>query len=116
MGAFRILLVTIFVCISGYTSVVVTNHGFGLVQVFFSDIARIGWAGQFNVDFMSLLALSALWLAWRHHFSAFGIVLGLLGFFGGGLFLSAYLFLASISSKGDMKELLLGKERAGISD
>jgi hypothetical protein len=112
MGAFRILLVAIFAGILGYTAIVAGNHGLGLLEVFFSDIAKMGWPGQFNVDFMSLLTLSGLWLAWRHHFSPVGIVLGLLGFFGGGLFLSAYLFLASVSAKGDMKALLLGKVRA----
>ncbi len=112
MGAFRILLLVIFICIFGYTAIVAANHGFGLFAVFFGDIVAMGWSGQFNVDFISFLTLSAIWLAWRHHFSPVGIALGLLGFFGGGLFLSAYLFFASFSAKGDMKELLLGKIRA----
>jgi hypothetical protein len=71
--------------------------------VFLGDIVAMGWPGQVNFDFTSFLTLSALWLAWRHQFSQVGIALGLLGFFGGGLFFSA---------KGDMKELLLGKVRA----
>jgi hypothetical protein len=112
MGPFRVLLVAIFAGILGYTAIIAGNHGFGLLEVFFSDIAKMGWPGQFNVDFMSLLTLSALWVAWRHHFSAIGIALALLAFFGGGLFLSAYLFLASLSANGDRKELLLGKVRA----
>ena len=112
MGVFRTLLVVIFICIFGYTAIVAANHGFGLLAVFFGDIVAMGWPGQFNVDFTSFLTLSALWLAWRHHFSPVGIALGMLGFFGGGLFLSVYLFLASFSAKGDMKELLLGKVRA----
>ena len=112
MKAFRVILATIFVCIFAYTAIVAANHGLGLFPVFFGDIAAMGWPGQFNVDFTSLLTLSALWLAWRHHFSPAGIALGLLGFFGGGLFLSMYLLLASLRAKGDMKELLLGKARA----
>lgn len=112
MGAFQIYLAAIFVCIFGYTAIVSANHGFGLFEVFFGDIAAMGWPGQFNVDFTSFLMLSAIWLAWRHHFSPVGMALGLMGFFGGGLFLSVYLFLASLRSKGDMKELLLGKVRA----
>ena len=72
----------------------------------------MGWPGQFNVDFLSFLTLSALWLAWRHHFSPVGLAFGVLGFFGGSFFLSAYLFFASLNANGDMKELLLGKERA----
>lgn len=112
MTAFRVLLLAIFMCISAYTAVVVSNHGLGLLPIFFGDITRMEWPGQFNVDFASFLTLSAVWLAWRHHFSPSGLVLGLMGFFGGALFLSVYLFFASFSAKGDMKELLLGKTRA----
>jgi hypothetical protein len=112
MIGLRILFLALFTFILGYTAIVVIHHGFGLLGIFFGDIAAMGWPGQFNVDFMSLLTLSALWLAWRHHFSPLGIVLGMLGFFGGGLFLSAYLFLASFGAGGDMKVLLLGKYRA----
>ena len=112
MRAFRALLVVIILCIVGYTAIVAAKHGFGLFAVFFGDIAAMGWPGQFNVDFTSLLALSALWLAWRHHFSPAGIAVGVLGFFLGGPFLSGYLLWASFSANGDMKELLLGKVRA----
>jgi hypothetical protein len=112
MTAFRVLLVVLFTCILFYTAVVAGNHGFGLIDVFFGDMLAMGWPGQFNVDFTSFLILSALWLAWRHHFSPAGLALGVLGFFGGGLVLTAYLFIASIGAKGDMKELLLGKARA----
>lgn len=112
MGAFRVLLVILFLCISGYTAVVAANHGFGLLEVFLGDIAKFGWPGQFNVDFTSFLVLSALWLAWRHHFSPAGLALGVLGFFGGGLMLSVYLLWASFDAKGDPKVLLLGATRA----
>ena len=112
MNAFRGLLILLFSGVVIYTAVVVANHGFGLFPVFFGDIAKMAWPGQFNVDFMSLLVLSGLWLAWRHHFSTTGMALGLLGFFGGAPVLTAYLFLASIRAKGDMKVLLLGELRS----
>jgi hypothetical protein len=112
MSAFRTLLAFIFICIAGYTAVVVANHGIGLLAVFFGDIAQMGWAGQFNLDFMGLLALSGLWLAWRHHLSPGGIALGVLGFVGGAPVLTAYLFVASLQAKGDPAELLLGPARA----
>ena len=112
MKAFRLLLVVIFIAISGYTAVVASNHGMGLLQVFFGDMAKMGWPGQFNLDFMCFLALSALWLSWRHHFSPIGIVLGVVGFFGGAFFLSAYLFIETFRVEGDAKALLLGKVRA----
>ncbi len=69
MGAFRIFLVCIFTAIVVYTVVVIANHGMGLFAVFFGDMAKMAWPGQFNLDFMGFLMLSGLWLAWRHHFS-----------------------------------------------
>ena len=112
MFAFRLLLFVLFVGVVGYTLVVVSEHGLGLFPVFFGDIARLGWPGQFNVDFMGFLALSAFWLAWRHHFSAAGIILGVLGFVGGIPVLTAYLLIVSTRGSGDVAELLMGKARA----
>lgn len=110
MTMFRLLLATIFVAILGYTTVVVQNHGLGLLPVFFGDMAAMGWPGQFNLDFMCMLALSGLWVAWRHRFSVAGAALGVLAFFGGALFLSAYLFVESFRSGGDARTLLLGQQ------
>ena len=112
MSSFRTLLVIFFAYILGYTVTVGVNHGWNLLAVFFVDMAAMTWAGQFNSDFMSFLTLSGLWLAWRHHFSAVGIALGVLGFFGGAPVLTAYLFFASLQANGDVKELFLGKARA----
>jgi len=110
--AFRALLVVLWVALVGYTAIVIANHGMGLLNVFFSDLAAMGWPGQFNLDFMSLLTLSGLWVAWRHQFSGAGLALGGLAFFGGGLFLTTYLLIVTAQSKGDVKEVLLGKVRA----
>ena len=112
MTAFRMLLVVIFGTIAVYTVIVVANHGPNLFPVFFGDITKMGWPGQFNLDFMGFLLLSGLWLAWRHHFSPAGLALGVLGFFGGAPVLTAYLFLVSFSVNGDVKQLLLGSTRA----
>lgn len=109
MNAFRILLVVIFLAISGYTVVVINNHGIGLLPVFFGDIAEMGWPGQFNLDFMCFLALSALWVSWRHEFSAVGLLLGVCAFFGGALFLSIYLFIQSYRVNGNVNLLLMGR-------
>jgi len=110
--AFRILLVVLWTIVAVYTGIVIENHGWGLLAIFFADMAAMGWPGQFNLDFSSLLTLSALWVAWRHQFSSGGLALALLAFFGGGLFLTAYLLIVSAQAKGDMKEVLLGKVRA----
>ena len=112
MGGFRILLACIFIAIVAYTAVVIANHGMGLLAVFFGDMAKMAWPGQFNLDFMGFLVLSGLWLAWRHHFSPAGLALGVLGLFGGAPLLTAYLFLASRQADGDWARLLLGEERA----
>jgi len=113
MTAFRIFLATIFVVISVYTAPVIANHGMGFLPVAFDDIAKMGWPGQFDdLDFTFMLALSALWVSWRHQFSGAGLALGLLALVGGATFLSVYLFIVAGQSKGNVKELLLGKARA----
>ena len=109
MFMFRVLLALIWLSISGYTAVVIANHGIGLFPVFFGDIALMGWPGQFNFDFTCMLMLSGLWVAWRHRFSAAGLALGLAAFVGGAFFLSAYLLVVSVQTKGQMDELLLGR-------
>lgn len=112
MTALRIYLAIIFVVISVYTAVVIANHGTGLLPVAFDDVAKMGWPGQFDLDFAFMLTLSALWVSWRHQFSGAGLALGLLALVGGVTFLSVYLFIVAGQSKGNVKELLLGKARA----
>jgi hypothetical protein len=109
MTLFRVFLVLIFAAISLYTGVVVANHGLNLLPVFFGDMAKLAWPGQFNLDFMCMLALSGLWVAWRHRFGAVGTALGLVAFFGGALFLSVYLFVESFRANGDIRALVLGR-------
>jgi hypothetical protein len=106
------LLVVLWVVLVGYTAIVIANHGMGLLSVFFGDMAAMGWPGQFNLDFMSLLTLSGLWVAWRHQYSGAGLALGALAFFGGGLFLTTYLLIVTAQCNGDVKKVLLGKARA----
>jgi hypothetical protein len=111
MMLLRLLLALIFTVITLYTGVVVAHHGLNLLPVFFGDMAGMAWPGQFNLDFMCMLALSGLWVAWRHRFGAAGIALGLVAFFGGALFLSAYLFVESFRAGGSVEALLLGRLR-----
>lgn len=109
MTAFRAYLVIVLVCLTGYTLIVGSIHGWNLLPVFFSDIGKMTWPGQFNLDFMAFLSLSGLWVAWRHHFSGVGIALGVLAFFGGMMFLAPYLLWASAQPAGDVRTLLLGR-------
>jgi len=111
MNAFRALLAAVFLVIAAYTLVVVANHGLNLLPVFFGDMTKMQWPGQFNLDFMCMLLLAGLWVSWRHRFSVAGVVLGLVAVLGGALFLSAYLLVESFRTKGDMRRLLLGAGR-----
>ena len=63
MTAFRALLVLIFCAIAIYTGIVASQYGMNLLPVFFGDMARFAWPGQFNLDFMCMLTLSGLWVA-----------------------------------------------------
>lgn len=113
MTAFRVLLLVLTAALAAYTAIVIAHHGINLFPQFFGDIAAMGWAGQFNADFMSLLTLSGLWMAWRNDFTPAGLALGVLGFFGGGPVLMIYLLILSYAAQGDMKIVLLGPRRAG---
>ena len=112
MNAFRVLLAAILVTIVAYTIPVIANHGMGLIPIFFGDMLKMGWPGQFNLDFLGFLVLSGFWLAWRHQFTPAGLALGVLGLFGGAPVLTAYLLIASYRVDGDVGALLLGPDRA----
>jgi hypothetical protein len=107
MDAFRTFLVSVFLIIAGYTLVVIANHGLNLLPVFFGDMAKMQWPGQFNLDFMCMLLLAGLWASWRHQFSVAGVVLGLVAVFGGALLLRAYLLVESFRTGGHVRRLLL---------
>ena len=111
MTGLRALLALIFVALLGYTVVVAGRHGMDIFPIFFGDIARLAWPGQFNLDFLCMLVLSGLFVAHRHRFSPAGIALGLLATIGGSLFLSVYLLVASLRARGDLAVLLLGEPR-----
>ena len=112
MNLFRAYLLIWIIGITIYTSVTVAHHGLDLLPIFFGDMAKMAWPGQFNLDFFSFLCLGGLWLAWRHHFSLGGIALGLFIFAGGMPFLATYLIYHSFQCRGDIKALLLGTARA----
>lgn len=112
MLLFRGLLILFFLVLAAYTAVVISDHGWNLLAVFFGDMQAMTWPGQFNLDFMGFLALSAFWTAWRHHFSPLGLALAIVAFFGGMAFLTIYLLAVSYQVKGDVRALLLGAQRS----
>ena len=116
MATFRTYLVAVVAVLGAYTAIVGANHGWDLLPVFFAEMAAMTWHGQFNADFLGFLTLSALWLAWRHEYSPGGLVLGVLGLFGGMMVLAPYLVFASYEAGDDAAVLLLGKTRAARRD
>ncbi|MCR9137482.1 MAG: hypothetical protein NXI27_15910 [Alphaproteobacteria bacterium] len=113
MTILRTLCIALFAIVAIYTVIVVANHGANLLPVYFADLFSVTWTGQFVLDFTTYLVLSALWVAWRHQFSAFGIGLGLLAGVGGMPVFSIYLIVAIGAARGDVRVLLLGPARAG---
>lgn len=112
MAWFRVYLVVVLVGLYGYTILVGLGHGWNLLPIFFASIAEMSWSGQFNLDFMTFLGLSAIWVAWRNQFTGGGIALGVVAFFAGMMFLAPYLLWAIAQAGGDAKILLLGQHRA----
>jgi len=107
----RLLLSLMLLVVVAYTGVVIARHGADFLPVFVGDMAAMGWAGQFNLDFLCMLLLSALWVAWRHRFSAGGLALAVLAGVGGTPFLCIYLLVESVRQRGDVRALLLGPRR-----
>ena len=114
MTLFRLFLLACLITIVLYTGVTIANHGWDLVPIFFGDIATMAWPGQFNLDFTCFLLLSGIWVAWRHQFGAAGLALAPVAVFGGMLFLSIYLLVASFRCNGDVRAMLLGEARARL--
>lgn len=69
------------------------------------------WSGQFHCDLLGYLGLAAIWVAWRHAFSAGGVLLALAALFGGTMFLAPYLVWATTEAAGNPKVFLLGRSR-----
>lgn len=111
MTAFRILLVVMIAAVGAYSAVTIANEGLNYISTAQRDLAAMGWAGQFDADFLMMLALSGLWVAWRHGFSVAGLGLGVLAFLGGVMFLAPYLLVLSFAHRGNVAAMLAGPAR-----
>ena len=107
MLVLRLVLAAHLAVLTVYSLIVMANHGWNLFPAFFGDMAAMGWPGQFNLDFTGFLILSALWTAWRNNFSGIGLLLAVLAFFGGMMFLSIYVLILSLSARS-IPEILVG--------
>ena len=110
MSLFRGLLVVMFLTLLAFTLVAVSNDGLDLLTPALGNLAALGWPGQFHLDFLTYLILSAVWIAWRHQFSAAGIALALVASVAGILFFSVYLLIVSFQVSGNPKKILLGAQ------
>lgn len=108
MRLFQVFLAGFLIALAGYTLKTISTDGLNLLAVFFGDIAKMGWPGQFNLDFLGFLMLSAVWTAWRNKFSPVGFTLAICAFFLGMAFLTVYLLYLTIKHSGDMEAVLLG--------
>lgn len=111
MTLLRIFLGAFLLTLVAYTIIVISNHGMQLFPAFFGAIFAMNWFGQFNLDFMGFLILSAIWVAWRNQFSAAGLGLSVLALFGGMTFLPVYLLYLMATTNGCIGTVLLGHER-----
>lgn len=112
MHLFRLYVAILFITIVTYTVIVFANHGAAFVPEFIAGVTSMTWTGQFNVDFMMYLGISAIWIVWRHRFTPAGFILGFVALTAGALFLMPYLFVVAGRAQGDPAVLLLGKDRA----
>jgi hypothetical protein len=108
MRPFYLFLMVLWGALAFYTGKVIADHGWNLFPIFFGDIARWEWPGQFNLDFTIMLFLSATWTAWRNRFSPAGLALAAIALVGGAGFLLPYLTYLAWKHEGVTADVLLG--------
>lgn len=112
MRLLQVLLVVAWLAVAYVSVVAYNNEGLAAsLDVFPDDLAAGNWwRTQFNLDLLVHLTLVGLWAAWRERFSARGIVAGLCCFLGGSLFSFAYIFALTLMTRGDAKQLVMGRQ------
>jgi uncharacterized integral membrane protein len=75
---------------------------------FFGDMAH-PWRAQFNIDFLLHLLLVGAWMIWSNANRALGLVFALLAVTGGAVFTFAYLLVRTVQTRGNLKQVLLGR-------
>ncbi len=108
MKPFTFVLMVLWSALVFYTGNVIAKDGWNLFSAFFGDMAEWTWPGQFNLDFMMMLFLSASWTLWRNGPTPRGAVLAILAFFGGAGFLLPYITYLSWKHDGDVAAVLIG--------
>ncbi len=108
MRQLRFVLMALFTAIFAYTVYTVSVYGWTLIPIFLGDLFSGTWRGQFNLDFLTYLWLSALWIAWRGGFTGGAIAIALAASVLGMIFFAPYVLYLTAQSGGDMRKLLLG--------
>lgn len=106
---FKTLLVVQTIGLLSYTFIAFQTEGATLFSVFLTNIKSLTWTGQFNLDFLSYLTLSGLWIMWRNKFSMKSILIGLLAMILGIVFFAPYLLWLLYKEKGEFKHVLIGE-------
>jgi hypothetical protein len=108
MTTFRYVLIAMTAIIVILTIAAIVNEGPNLLPHFIGPILALTWQGQFNVDFLTYLVLSGIWMAWRGGFTRASIALGVLAPPLGIFFFAPYLLYLIRKTEGDPRKLLLG--------
>jgi hypothetical protein len=106
MNALKVLLIVLWIVLTGITIYAIQILGSAGGMVFITDFQH-PWRAQFNTDFSIHILLFIVWVFWREKSKAIGLVSALLCLMG-GLFTLLYLLFAVHQAKGDPKKLLLG--------
>lgn len=110
MTLFRFFLVVSWIAVLAISVHAFRSKGLIAGEVFMSDIMNGLWRAQFNTDFLAHLLIVGLWASWRQKFSPASWFIGGLCVLGGGLFSLAYLFYLSLVHKGNVTDILVGKQ------
>ena len=108
MAPFRILLITLFLCLASYAAILAASGQFDFVTPILSSVPALTWQGHLNLDFLSYLVLAGTWIAWRSGFTASGIAVGVLSTMLGMMFFAPYALYLISRSNNDPRKLLLG--------
>ena len=105
---FKTLLIVQTLVLLSYTLVVFKIEGVNLFSIFIKNIQLYNWSGQFSLDLLCYLILSAFWIMWRNKFNLKSILLGIFAMLLGILFFAPYLLWLVNKENGDLKLVLFG--------
>lgn len=106
---FILLLILQTIGIVVYTMFSFINEGPNLFAVFIKNLLALNWNGQFNLDFMSYLTLSGIWIMWRDKFSLISVITGFSAMILGILFFAPYLIFLFYKENTSIKKVLVGR-------